>query len=156
MNMQFSEKTMNDLKKEALLGFATSWIATQVDMIAWRKEHTNRYARWCYSSLPKYEFCTLMIHSKYQDTPMTVGQIMNRLKISRKTADTLIKTCIEEVWIEAVKNSEEGNSVCYQAHNNIIQLNLVFMERYANVIAVQKRDVSYALYAALKKYTEQT
>lgn len=156
MNMQFSEKTMNDLKKEALLGFATSWIATQVDMITWRKENTNRYARWCYSSLTRYEFSTLMIHSKYQHTPITVSQIMDRLKISRKTADTLIKTCIEEVWIEVVENCEDCNSVRYQSHNNVIQLNLGFMERYANVITEQKRDVAYELYAALKKYTEQT
>lgn len=154
MNAKFNEKTLKDLKDKALLGFASNWISTQVDMIAWRKTNTNRYARWCYSSLTRYEFSTLMVHSKYQEAPMTVNQIMDFLKITRKTADALIKTCIEEVWIEAVEHCKECNSVCYQAHNNVIQLNLAFMDRYASTINEQDRDAAYGLYAALKRYEE--
>ena len=155
MIAKFNEETLEVLKDKALFGFASNWIATQVDMIAYRKENTNRYARLCYSSLTRYEFTTLMVHSKYQEAPMTVNQIMDFLKITRKTADALIKTCIEEGWIEAVENCVECNSVCYQAHENVIQLNLAFMERYANAIREQKRDAAYGLYSALKRYEEQ-
>lgn len=154
-NIFFEKATLDKIKNAALRGFGAGWISTQIDMIEWRKNNPDRYANWCYSSLTRYEFSTLMVHSKYQDKPMTVSRIMDFLQITRKTADDLIKTCLEEGWIEAVEDFETGKASCYQAHEQTIERHLQAMVVYVQSIKSQGHRETYMLFEALDQYSQK-
>ena len=151
----FQKATLDKMKNAALRGFGAAWISTQVDMLLWRKTNGSRYRNWCYSSLTRYEFSTLMVHLKYQDKPMTVSQIMDFLQISRKTADDLIKTCLEEGWIESVEDWEGCKVLCYQAHEQTLEENLKAMKRYLRSIKSQGHRETYMLFEALDQYSQK-
>ena len=64
---------------------AESFARVQVEMIQWRKEKIGRYQNWAFSSLPRFEFMTLLIGSYFQDMGITVKEITSILKVSEKT-----------------------------------------------------------------------
>ena len=129
---------------------AESWINIQTDMISWRKESGNsKYQKWAFSSLPKFEFMTLMLGSYFQSGPMDVKEITERLKVSEKTVYSFINVCEAEGWID-VSRTKKGNY--YKASQAIVNSYFKFLTKYFDACRARNLKSNFDMLSALQNF----
>jgi hypothetical protein len=130
---------------------AESFAKVQVEMIQWRKGERGRYQNWAFSSLPRFEFMTLLIGSYFQEIGMTVKEITSILKVSEKTVYEMCKIANEEGWVDCTQIKK---CKYYKASQLIIDQYYEYTACYMDAVHKNQLKENYELVVSIEQYLQ--